>query len=354
MKTVICCSCFIVCVFTIPQRGRPISKAQNPSVIINRNSWKAAAVNHASDYEQNLSDEQVRKYLSMLKNHDRKGPLLKEDTVVSHVLEVLNPVEVKQNFLTKQLTTTEQPTTTIQQTTTTEELTTEEATTENPNNLPKSGKVELLVENIVHSGHMIHWSSREQYLAISDIWGQKYPRFEEIPPATTTTAPDTTTVTTEAADDTTTASVRNVDDITTTTDTIDTKTTTEIPTTTTEEALPYDIKILEVDKDVVYLIQPQLKTEGHYPLLIPVDDYGALTEYGEDFIFAFGDILHVGHWNMESSYTNFSNIEWHNTPKANMNMDKFLVPSPAWIDPSGKMLIGEFPLNYPLLDFLYF
>merc|ERR1719317_488954 len=198
MKTVICCSCFIVCVFAIPQRGRPISKAQNPSVIINRNSWKAATVNHASDYQQNLSDEQVRKYLSMLKNHDRKGPLLKEDTVVSHVLEVLNPVEVKQNFLTKQLTTTEQPTTTIEQ------LTTEEATTENPNNLPKSGEVELLVENIVYSGHMIPWSAREQYLAISDIWGQKYLRFEEIPPATTTTAPDTTTATTKASDDTTT------------------------------------------------------------------------------------------------------------------------------------------------------
>merc|ERR1719317_1793912 len=306
MKTIICCSCFIVCVFAIPQRGRPISKAQNPSVIINRNSWKAATVNHASDYQQNLSDEQVRKYLSMLKNHDRKGPLQKEDTVVSHVLEVLNPVEVKQNFLTKQLTTTtEQPTTTIQQTTTTEQLTTEEATTEqltteeatteNPNNLPKSGEVELLVENIVYSGHMIHWSAREQYLAISDIWGQKYLRFEEIPPATTTT----------------------------------------------DEAVPYDIKILEVDKDVVYLIQPHLKTEGHYPLLIPVDDYGALTEYEDDFIFGFGDILHVGHWNMESSYTNFSNIEWHNTPKANMPMDKFLVPSPAWIDPSGKMLIGS-------------
>merc|ERR1719317_1510922 len=148
MKTVICCSCFIVCVFAIPQRGRPISKAKNPSVIINRNRWKAATVNHASDYQQNLSDEQVRKYLSMLTNHDRKGPLLKDDTVVSHVLEVLNPVEVKQNFLTKQLTTTttEQPTTTIPQTTTTEQLTTEEATTEatteNPNNLPKSGEVE--------------------------------------------------------------------------------------------------------------------------------------------------------------------------------------------------------------------
>merc|ERR1719317_642492 len=356
MKTVICCSCFIVCVFAIPQRGRPISKAKKPSVIINRNRWKAATVNHASDDQQNLSDEQVRKYLSMLKNHDRKGPLLKDDTVVSHVLEVLNPVEVKQNFLTKQLTTTttEQPTTTIPQTTTTEQLTTEEATTENPNNLPKSGEVELLVENIVYSGHMIHWSAREQYPAISDIWGQKYLRFEEIPPATTTTAPDTTTATTEASYDTTTTTTTTEIPTTTTEETIDTITTTEIPTTTTEEALPYDIKILEVDKDVVYLIQPHLKTEGHYPLLIPVDDYGALTEYGEDFIFAFGDILHVGHWNMESGYTNFSNIEWHNTPKANMNMDKFLVPSPAWIDPSGKMLIGEFPLNYPLLDFLYF
>merc|ERR1719317_1449891 len=251
MKTVICCSCFILCVFVIHQRGRPISKAKNPSVIINRNRWKAATVNHASDYQQNLSDEQVRKYLSMLKNQDRKGPLLKDDTVVSHVLEVLNPVEVKQNFLTKQLTTTtEQQTTTTEQLTTeeatTEQLTTEEATTENPNNLPKSGEVELLVENIVYSGHMIHWSAREQYLAISDIWGQKYLRFEEIPPATTTTAPDTTTATTEPSDDTTTASVRNVDDITTTTDTIDTVTTTEIQTTT-EEVLPYDIKILEVD-----------------------------------------------------------------------------------------------------------
>merc|ERR1719481_1450523 len=104
---------------------------------------------------------------------------------------------------------TEKPTTTIipEDTTTIEEVTTQEATTEDPSNIPKSGEVELLVEDIVFSGHMLHWSAREQYLAISDIWGQKYLRFEEIPPITTTAAPNTTTDS---------VNTRNIDDTTTT------------------------------------------------------------------------------------------------------------------------------------------
>merc|ERR1719481_386250 len=248
---------------------------------------------------------------------------------------------------------TEKPTTTIipEDTTTIEEVTTQEATTEDPSNVPKSGEVELLVEDIVFSGHMLHWSAREQYLSISDIWGQKYLRFEEIPPATTTAAPDTTTesVDTRNIDDTTTTTIAGTTTTTTdgtTTTTADTTTTetpvttTEIPTTT-EEPLPYDLKTFEVSKDVVWNIRRHLETEGHFPLLIPVDDYGYITEYEDDFIFAFENILHVGHWDMESGYTNMTSIEWHNTPKINMKLKKFHVPSPAWIDPSGKMLIGS-------------
>merc|ERR1719427_697674 len=58
---------------------------------------------------------------------------------------------------------TMEPTTT----TTTEPTTT---TTENTADFPKTGDIELLVEDIVYSGHMIHWSVDQKYLAISDIW----------------------------------------------------------------------------------------------------------------------------------------------------------------------------------------
>ena len=155
--TIVILAC-IVGVYSNAVRGRPISNENKPSVLINGNGWKNAKVDRFADTKQNLSDEQVRKYLEMLKNQNRKNSFEKEDIVVSKALEVLDPIQISGNYLTKQLTTPE-PQTTVQ--TSTEELTTQpdettqEATTENPNNSPKTGDVEMLVEDIVYSGNMI-------------------------------------------------------------------------------------------------------------------------------------------------------------------------------------------------------
>ena len=50
-----------------------------------------------------------------------------------------------------------------------------------------------MVSNLMHSGQMLHWCSRHNYLVLADIWGQSYIRFEENEPVTTTVVPDTTT-----------------------------------------------------------------------------------------------------------------------------------------------------------------
>ena len=50
-----------------------------------------------------------------------------------------------------------------------------------------------MVSNLMHSGQMLHWCSRHNYLVLADIWGQSYIRFEENEPVTTTVIPDTTT-----------------------------------------------------------------------------------------------------------------------------------------------------------------
>ena len=34
-----------------------------------------------------------------------------------------------------------------------------------------------MVEDIVYSGHMLHWSSSNNDLSIADIWGQQYVRW---------------------------------------------------------------------------------------------------------------------------------------------------------------------------------
>merc|ERR1719445_680822 len=105
------------------------------------------------------------------------------------------------------------------QDTTTEVTTTiTTSTTEDPASFPKTGEVELMVENICHSGHMLHWSSTRNFLAVADIWGQRYIRFKELDPITTT----------------------------------EVTTTTEIPTTTAEP-LPYYLNSLMVTSSVVYL-----------------------------------------------------------------------------------------------------
>ena len=49
-------------------------------------------------------------------------------------------------------------------------------TTEDPASFPKTGELELVVEGVCHSGHMLHWSSRHGALVMADIWGQQYVR----------------------------------------------------------------------------------------------------------------------------------------------------------------------------------
>jgi len=358
-----------------------VTKTGTSSVLIKDQKWKKAKADFVDNSNEELSDEQVRKYLAMLKDQNRKKPIFKEDAVVSYGVEVLDPVIFPEKFLKKQLTkiseddgltteTTNQESTTTETTTsnsilleqsTTTEQASEETTTENLADLPKTGDLELLAEGIVFSGHMMHWSATSKYLAIADIWGQKYLRFEETPPLTTTlasvtdeitTVPTTKSQTTEAVS--TTDSATETDLVTatsklgtTTTDLITTTesiTTTNIPTTTAEP-LPYSLNTFEVSKDVVYLLRPQLKTEGTYAAIIPVDDYGNITEDEEDFILSFGDKLHIGHWDLSSDYTNMTAVEWHNTQRARHPLDSFHVPSPAWIDPEGRMLIGSTDLR---------
>ena len=77
-----------------------------------------------------------------------------------------------------QETTTDGVTTTEDATTTEAATTTEVATTttEDPASFPKPGELEVVVEGVCHSGHMLHWSSRHAVLVMADIWGQQYVR----------------------------------------------------------------------------------------------------------------------------------------------------------------------------------
>ncbi len=34
----------------------------------------------------------------------------------------------------------------------------------------------MLVSDLMHSGQMLHWCSRHNYLVLADIWGQRYIR----------------------------------------------------------------------------------------------------------------------------------------------------------------------------------
>jgi len=177
------------------------------------------------------------------------------------------------------------------------------------------------------------------YLAISDIWGQKYLRFSEIAPATTTVAPTTTE--SPNTDAPTTVSLRQAvtetDEATTLTESE--TTTTEIPTTTAEP-LPYDIKTLRIPTDTVYLIQPRGKTEGSYPLMVPVNDFYNHTDNTDEVIVAYNERLHLAYWDMDSQDMNVSIAQWFNSRDSTIEITDFMVPSAAWVDPFGRMLIG--------------
>merc|ERR1712106_1284383 len=147
--------------------------------------WSSANVKNV-DGEENrqLTGEEVRKNLAKIilaakrkkqnidTNVTTNGELTLEDIFPGANIRIGGdrPLVIKQ--ITSQETTTEQATTTKQATTTEEITTTEQVTTttENPANFPKTGDLELLAEDIVFSGHMIHWSVEQGYLAISDIW----------------------------------------------------------------------------------------------------------------------------------------------------------------------------------------
>ena len=212
------------------------------------------------------------------------------------------------------MTTVQTETTTVAISTTTELPTTTElqTTTEDPANFPKEGLVELLVEDITYTGHMLHWSVAQNYLAISDIWGQKYLRFEEVPEVTTG-APTTTDIpsTTVAQSTTETPQQTIIVDLTTTTDsstTTEIPTTTELPTTTgipttTAEALPYTIHTLSVSPSVVYMLKPQNLLEGAFPIFVPVEDALGTTDNTDEAVMGYNERLHLVHWDLTEDLT---------------------------------------------------
>jgi len=237
---------------------------------------------------------------------------------------------VRQAVTTEGTTAKQNIATTTQLSTTTELTTTEPTTTttENTASIPKSGDLELMVEDIVHTGHMIHWSVEQKYLAISDLWGQKYLRFAENPPPTTTALPSSTDTIRDSRQD-------NSEDITTAT-----QSTAPTEPTTTAEPLPYDLKTLNIPKDTVFLIRPQETTEGTYPLMVPVHDQYNYTDNTDEVILAFNERFHLVSWDMEAEEMNVSSAQWFNAQSSGIEIKDFMIPSAAWVDPFGQLFVG--------------
>ena len=301
-----------------PNGQKPVEYA---SYIWNGN-WSSADVKNVDGEEdKQLTGEEVRKNLAKIilaakrkkQNQEVNITNIDDDVTLEDLFPDANiriggdsPLLIKQSSdttdeetTTAEVTTTSQATTTIQVTTTEEPTTAAPTTTtENPANFPKTGDIEVVVEDIVFSGHMLHWSQEQEYLAISDIWGQKYLRFEEIPPATTTPTPTTTNSPTTSAP--TTVSFRQAVTGSETTTTTPTDTTTTEVLTTTAEPLPYKIQTLRVPTDTVYLIQPKGRTEGTYPLMIPVHDAFNYTDTTNEMIIAYNERIHLAHWDMQA------------------------------------------------------
>ena len=145
----------------------------------------------------------------------------------------------------------------------------------NPAFSPKTGSVEILEVDLVHGGHMLHWSVEQEYLAISDIWGQKYIRFSENRGGNETSAEDL----------------------------IDEEDNFEDEFSAPAEALEelHDIKTMKVPIDAVFLIQPQERAEGSYPLMVPVNDANSFTGATDEVIIAFNERLHVVAWDLSQN-----------------------------------------------------
>jgi len=228
--------------------------------------------------------------------------------------------------------------------TTTEEATEETTTvvteapttTENPANFPKDGEVELLVEDLLHSGYMMHWSSNQGYLVMADIWGQRYIRFREKDPVTTTVVPEVTTLINKRR--------RRQEETTTTEIAVEETTTTEIPTTTAEP-LPYDLHYMTIPAEVVYLIRPRDMYEGSYPIIVPLhDQFNATGESEESNIalIGFNDKLHVATWNLTEPENILTYQDWSRiNAGGRIRMPNFMIPSPAWIDNDGRMVVAD-------------
>ena len=371
--------------------------------------WKDPELKHVPDdiLETQPTGEEVRKQLAEILLAARKKKEEEEKNQATLPLIDLFP---EANIKIAGLTTTTSPVTatTIQATTTTQEeisTTTREedttttegtttTTTENPADLPKTGEVELLVEDVTYWGNMLHWSINGQYLAIADIWGQKYLRYAETPEATTTVATTTTTetvttaattvpTTTQAADTSTEASINQAEDTTqaggsstessavveartnpttittvqadttttigATTTTIGatttapdetiTTTTTEIPATTLEP-LPYTLHSMSVSIETVFMLRPQGRSEGAFPLLMPVFDPANPLDK-DKVVMAYSEQLNIVEWNLNSTEMNWVSPEkWLNSPGGRVATSSFMVPSAAWVDPAGRMVVS--------------
>ena len=177
--------------------------------------WKNPELKHVPDHilETQPTGDEVRKQLAEILLAARKKKEEEENEATLPLIDLFPEANIK----IAGLTTTTAPTSTDQATegfttsaaqeessTTSvgeDDTTTEGApttTTENPADLPKTGDLELLVADVTYWGNMLHWSTNGQYLAIADIWGQRYLRYAEIPEATTTVPTTTEVVTTVA------------------------------------------------------------------------------------------------------------------------------------------------------------
>ena len=370
--------------------------------------WKDPELKHVPDHilETQPTGEEVRKQLAEILLAARKK---KEEEEQSEATLPLIDLFPEANIKIAGLTTTAAPSTattnqatnnvfrTTNQateglTTVTEEISTEEdtttegiptTTTENPADLPKTGDLELLVEDVTYWGNMLHWSTNGQYLAIADIWGQKYLRYAEIPEVTTTVPTTTEVATTVAttvqattlAETSTEAGTSNAEDTTqegelstessevaeartnpttsittvqadTTTTTVednvtirDETTTTETPTTTAEP-LPYTLHSMSVSLETVFMLRPQGRAEGAFPLLMPVFDPAAPLDK-DRVVMAYSEHLHIVEWDLNATEMNWLSPEiWLNAASGRVATSTFMVPSPAWVDPAGRMVVA--------------
>ena len=358
--------------------------------------WKDPELKHVPDHilETQPTGEEVRKQLAEILLAARKKKEEEEESEATLPLIDLFP---EANIKIAGLTTTTAPSTattdqategftTTTTTTTGEEDTTTEGTptttTENPADLPKTGSLELLVEDVTYWGNMLHWSTNGQYLAIADIWGQKYLRYAEIPEATTTVPTTTEVITTVAttvqpttqadtsteagtseAEDTTqedeistdaselveartnpTTSVSTVQADTTTTiednsATRDETTTTATPTTTAEP-LPYTLHSMSVSMETVFMLRPKGRAEGAFPLVMPVFDPAAPLDKDKVLV-AYSEHLHIVEWDLNATEMSWLSPEiWLNAVSGRVDTSAFMVPSAAWVDPAGRMIVS--------------